>query len=335
MKQKARAVPLLCLLAFCLDASSLFAQRQGDQRRTSRRETRPLPDGVELHADIPYAGTDNPRQKLDLILPKKRSTDAPLPVIAYIHGGAWRAGNKNGSRRRIADYVRSGKFAGVSIAYRLSQEKIWPAQIHDCKAAIRWVRANASQHGLDGDRIAVWGASAGGHLVAMLGVSGGVDELEGKIGPHLEQKSSVHCVVDYYGPTDFLKMNDFPSRIDHDAADSPESQLVGGAIGQKQAAVRSANPITYVSQGDAIFLIAHGTKDPLVAFNQSELLHAALRKAGVSSTLITVDGGGHGFRNREIGKRVRSFLEKHLLDEKRTVKDETIKEVARREGARR
>ncbi len=94
MKHKARAVPILCLLALSLDVSSLLAQQQESQRR-------PLPDGVELHADIPYAGTDNPRQKLDLILPKKRSTDAPLPVIAYIHGGAWRAGNKNGSRRRI------------------------------------------------------------------------------------------------------------------------------------------------------------------------------------------------------------------------------------------
>ena len=151
-------------LALCLSVNLFAAQPSG------RRPVRPrVPDTVQLTADISYAGTDNLRQKLDLLLPKKRTKDSPLPVIAFIHGGAWLAGDKRSAHRRLAGFVSTGDFAGVSIGYRLSQEKIWPAQIHDCKAAIRWIHGNAKKYGLDAERIAVWGASAGGHLVAMLG----------------------------------------------------------------------------------------------------------------------------------------------------------------------
>ena len=119
--------------------------------------------------------------------------------------------------------------------------------------------------------------------------------------------------------------------MDHDAADSPESRLIGGAIQENKEKVRLANPITFVSKGDAPFLLAHGSEDPLVPFNQSELLHAALRKAGVDSTLIRIEGGGHGFRTQEIEKRMRAFLEKHLLGKDVDVSGETIREG---EGAR-
>jgi len=127
------------------------------------------PKGVNVLRDIPYAGTENPRQMLDLVLPVKREGSEPLPVIAFIHGGGWRNGNKSSGVNRVAGLVQTGRYVGVSIGYRLTGEAIWPAQIHDCKAAIRWLRCNAKEHGMDPDKIAVWGSSAGGHLVSILG----------------------------------------------------------------------------------------------------------------------------------------------------------------------
>ncbi|MGE0171093.1 alpha/beta hydrolase fold domain-containing protein, partial [Nocardioides sp.] len=174
-------------------------------------------------------------------LPKKPANDKPLPVIAFIHGGAWRAGDKKGGFTRLREFVESGHYAGVSIGYRLTDQATWPTQIHDCKAAIRWIRGNAKKYNLDPDHIGVIGPSAGGHLVAMLGTSGGVAELEGKLGKYLDQSSKVTCVVDEFGPTELLMMSKFPSRIDHDSPNSPESKLVGGAIQEKKEAARSAS----------------------------------------------------------------------------------------------
>ena len=296
--------PALVLLALCLLAIPEAASAQG----------RRLPDSIEARIDQPYANTDNPRQQLDILLPKKRTSDKPLPVVAFIHGGGWRNGDKAGGRRRVAPFVESGQFVGVSIGYRLSGEATWPAQIHDCKAAIRWLKANAGSLGIDPDRIGVMGSSAGGHLVAMLGTSGDVADLEGKLGSHTSISSRVACVVDEFGPTNFLTMNDFPSRIDHLSATSPESLLIGGQITEHKHKVRHASSLTYVSKDDHPFLIVHGTNDPLVPYNQSKVLEAALRKAGVSVTLQTITAGEHGgFRSPELDRRTRLFFEKHLL----------------------
>jgi len=200
-------------------------------------------DSIKVTPDIPYADTANAAQRLDLYLPAKRASDKPLPVIVFIHGGAWQAGNKADGRASVQRFVSSGQYAGASVEYRLSQQAKWPAQIEDCKAAIRWLRAYAKENGLDPERIGVWGTSAGGHLVAMLGVSGGVKELEGTLGKHLDQSSRVTCVADYFGPTNLLTMGDFPSKMAHNAADSPESRLIGGALqdnkGNCQAMVQS------------------------------------------------------------------------------------------------
>jgi len=280
---------------------------------------------VKTIADIPYADNDNPRQKLDLFLPKAPKPDKPLPVVVFIHGGAWRAGNKRGGLRMVTPYVESGDYAGASIAYRLSHEAIWPAQIHDCKAAIRWLKANAKKHNLDPDRIAVWGTSAGGHLVAMLGVSGDVKELEGKIGKNLKFDSRVACVVNWFGPSDLLSMGKYPSRMKHDAPDSPESKLVGGPVQENKPAARSASPVTHVSKGDAPTLTMHGTEDPVVPFNQGERLHEALTKAGVPSVFVKMIGAGHGgFRSPETAPRVKAFIEKHLRAKKVEVSDKPI-----------
>ncbi len=286
-------------------------------------------DKLEVVRDVDYGGTKNPRQTLDLVLLKSREKDTvPVPLIVFIHGGAWRAGSKESGLGNLAPFVESGKFAGATINYRLTSEAQWPAQIHDCKAAIRWLRAHGKEYGYDGDKIAVWGSSAGGHLVAMLGVSGGVVALEGDVGDFDDTDSRVQAVIDYFGPSEMLTMGDHDSTMDHNAADSPESLLVGGAIQENKDKAKAASPVTYVDKDDAPFLIVHGDKDPLVPFPQSVTLDAMLGEAGVSSTLIRIGGGGHGqgFDANELRPRIEAFLRKTLLgDGTAVVKEETLK----------
>lgn len=286
-------------------------QRVSGAGRKRQRNRGPMIAGYRIKTDIPYVGTDNPRQMLDLALPDKRNSDRPLPVLAFIHGGGWRNGSKNGGLRRIAPLLQAGGYAGVSIGYRLSGEAKWPAQIDDCRAAIRWLKANAKKYNLDPDRIAVHGTSAGGHLVAMLGVTG-------------SDETRVACVVDYFGPTELLTMDDHPSKIVHNAPGSPESQLIGGAIQQNKAKTRQASPISHVSRDDAPILIAHGTEDALVAYPQSVDFHAKLKQAGVDSTLITVKGAGHGLGGTKLQSIVTRFLAIHLLDKVDSIKDQTL-----------
>ena len=263
-------------------------------------------------------------QMLDLILPNKRVSKDPLPVIAFIHGGGWRNGNKSSGVNRVVGLVQTGRYAGVSIGYRLTGESIWPAQIHDCKAAIRWLRGNAKTHELNPDKIAVWGSSAGGHLVSMLGSTGGVEELEGKLGQHLDQSSRVTAVVNYYGPSALLQMDDHPGKMKHNAPNSPESLLVGAPIQEAKEKTRQVSPLTHVSEDDAPHLHVHGTKDPLVPFHQSQIYHAALQKVGVESTLITVKDGGHN-APRAVGEnQVRLFLGRFLWGKGEKLTDETV-----------
>jgi acetyl esterase/lipase len=294
------------------------------QRKRRPVTERALPASVKLMPDISYAGTDNSRQMLDLILPKVAKSDR-LPVVVFVHGGGWRNGNKSSKLQIVAKFAATGEYAAASIGYRLSGEATWPSQIHDCKAAIRWLRANADKHGLDADRIAVWGSSAGGHLVAMLGTSGDVAAMDGTLGPHTDVSSRVSCVVDYFGPTNLLLMNKTAikgAKMDHDAPDSPESLLLGGPVQENTDKAKTANPITYVTKDDPPFLIVHGTVDPLVSFNQSELLHAALKKTGASTTLVTVEGAGHGKGfGRDVDATVQRFFEHHLLGRKSEWRD--------------
>lgn len=184
-------------------------------------------------------------------------------------------------------------YAVASVNYRLSDEATFPAQLHDCRAAVRWLRMHAEEHNLDASRVGVWGASAGGHLAAMLGTADGfLREGDYSAGGF---SAGVRAVCDWFGPTDFLRMNDAPGAMDHDAPDSPESRLVGGPIREHADRVAAANPAAYVTGDSAPFLIVHGAEDDLVPRSQSELLHAALVAARVESELIVLDGAGHGF----------------------------------------
>ncbi|MBN2593835.1 MAG: alpha/beta hydrolase [Sedimentisphaerales bacterium] len=268
-----------------------------------------VPDGTRIFRDLSYVPDGHERQKLDLYLPEQKEGTGPLPLIVWVHGGAWLAGSKENCP--AVRFLRHG-YAAASINYRLSQHAIFPAQIEDCKAAIRFFRANAEKYNIDPNRIGVWGASAGGHLVAFLGTAGDAKQFDK--GPNLHVSSRVQAVCDFFGPTDLTKMSSFESSMDHDAPNAPEAQLIGGPVQENKEACMRANPITYVSKDDHPFLICHGDKDMLVPHNQSELLNDALKKTGVNVNFHTVKGGGHGFRNPEVDRMVQEFFDKHLKE---------------------
>jgi acetyl esterase/lipase len=267
----------------------------------------PLPERAVVHRDLAYVPNGHERQKLDLYLPKDGTN---RPLLINIHGGAFKMGSKE---QGVPLECLAQGYAVASINYRLSQHAKFPAQIEDCKAAVRWLRAHAAEYRLDPNRVAAWGASAGGHLAAMLGTTGDAKVFD--VGAHLDQPSRVQAVVDYFGPTDFLQMDAHrpPGGMVHDSGDSPESELIGGAIQENKDKTARANPITYVSEGDPPFLICHGDQDPLVPHHQSQLLEAALKQAGVPVTFYTVIGAGHGgFRDPRVPALTREFLAKHL-----------------------
>jgi acetyl esterase/lipase len=294
-------------------------QQQGGQQQAPK-----IPDDVEVIADIHYASTTNKKQTLDLILPKKR--EGKLPSIVFIHGGAWMAGDKKSGHGNVMNYVRSGNYVGASVEYRFSQEATWPAQIHDCKAAIRWLRGNAAKYNIDPDRIAVWGGSAGGHLVAMLGTSGDVKDLEGDLGEFDKESSQVQAVIDFFGPSDFRTITNSPSTLRHGDADSPESKLIGGRIGDNPEKAKHVSPVVYATKDDPPFLIAHGTKDMTVPFSQSEEMAKALVDAKVATppVFIPMTDAGHGFRSDELNKRIGQFLDLHLRGVKSEISSAAI-----------
>lgn len=263
----------------------------------------PVPPGTTVHRDLAYVANGHPRQKLDLYLPANASH---APLIIMIHGGAFKFGSKEGENP--VPFLSQG-YAVASLNYRLSGHARFPAQIEDCKAAVRWLRAHAGQYGYDPDRFGAWGASAGGHLVTMLGTTGRTTLFD--VGENLGVSSRVQAVADNYSPTDFLQMDAhrLPDGMAHNPPDSPESELIGGALQENPDKARMANPITYVTKDCPPFLVIHGDRDPLVPHHQSELLVAALRSAGVPVTFYTVKGGGHGgFTDPMVEDLTRTFF---------------------------
>ena len=260
-----------------------------------------LPKGVQLQRDIPYVADGHERQKLDLYV---REGAKNLPLVVWIHGGGWEAGSKEGTP---AMGLLWRGYAVASINYRLSTHAPYPAQVEDCKAAIRWLRANAGRYGIDPNRIGVWGSSAGGHLSALVGTTGDVKEFDK--GANATVSSQVQAVCDFCGPTDISLWR----------ASRPGdtlSKLFGGPIQDRAALVQKANPIRYVSKVDPPFFIAHGDRDPTVPLQHSQLLEGALQKAGVGVTLRVEPGAGHSLQSRELYEAVHTFFDRHLRAER-------------------
>ena len=252
--------------------------------------------------DLNYAGDNMEYHRLDIYLPEIEKTD--YPVVILIYGSAFFGNDMKGKgMEHIGRVLLDRGFAVVTPNHRSSRDAIFPAQIQDIKATIRYLRAHAGEFRLDTAFVGITGYSSGGHLAAMAGTTGNKKEhtiasasadLEGSVGINLTFSSTVHAVVNWFGPTDFLVMDSCGSTMVHNAPESPESMLIGGPIQDFPDRCALANPITYVDAGDPPFLILHGDADPLVPYCQSRLLHEALLKADVPSRYVEVAGAGHG-----------------------------------------
>ncbi len=261
-----------------------------------------LPAAERLHAvtverDLVYGKGGNVELKLDLARP----TDGPgpYPAVVCIHGGAWRLGDRRFLSMRfrtmdnqsILEYLAARGFVVVTVSYRLAPKAQFPAQIEDCKAAVRWLRANAAKYHVDPDRIAACGYSAGGHLACLLGVTDKSDGLEGQ-GGHPEQSSKVQAVIDLFGPTD-LTCSDWSADVEEGVL----APLLGARLKDKPEVYRRASPICYLSKDRPLppFLVMHGTRDRLVNIHQSQALVEKLQELGVKHRYVEMQGEGHGW----------------------------------------
>jgi acetyl esterase/lipase len=295
----------LWLAAILVWSVTCAVQGQENQRKAKPAGPPQPPPGVQALRDLEYVPRGHERQKLDLYLPEQPAR--ALPLVVWIHPGGGQGGSKENIR---ALYLTTQGYAVASINHRLIQHAIFPAQIHDCKAAIRWLRAHAKEYRLDPDRIGVWGSSSGGTLAALLGTSGGVKGLEGKEGGNLDQSSRVQAVCDWFGASDVAALAATSAEFN-----SAMAKALGGPIAQHKEKVLQASPVTHVSKDNPPFLIMHGDKDMLVPVSQSQLLADALKRAGVDVTLKIVPGARHGgpaFQTAEVRKLIQEFFDKHL-----------------------
>ncbi len=270
--------PARVLVLALLAAVPAFAQRDRGAR---------LPDGVEVERDIEYGKGGGRPLLLDLYR-QKDPPEGKLPCVIFIHGGGWRGGDKG--KAPVIQLVPRG-YVGVSINYRLSGEATFPAAVEDCKCAVRWVRANAEEYGIDPDRLGVWGSSAGGPLSLMVGLADEEAGLEGD-GGNEDVSSRVQAVCSWFGPADLTVGHD---KFQGGAGQAPLAFL-GGTYEEKTEAYVQASPVTHASKDDPPVLMIHGDQDNTVPLDQSERMLAALEEAGVKSELIVVKGAGHGFK---------------------------------------
>jgi len=283
------------------------------------RPDRSLPDASllsQVFLDEPYASISK-SQKLDVYI--CLNGRKPCPVVIWLHEGGWCLGDKRDDISRFASPLLANGYAVISANYRLSTEVCFPGQIHDVKTVIRWVRANARKYGFDSDRIIVAGGSAGGHLAALAGTSVGVRELEDlKLG-YSDFPSGVSAVIDWYGPVDFLKLDEHHKVLGqasyHNDPNSPESLLLGGQINRVPEICKMASPLTYISSDCPPFYIQHGKADTMVPYLQSvELAETIRHKAGKDRVVLElVEGAGHFdpvHRSPEYMEKVINFLKR-------------------------
>ncbi len=268
------------MLAFFLAIGSLTSCSHSDEK---------LPENTLIvHRDLSYTKVVDNTRLLDLYLPKNHQ--ALIPVLLWVHGGGWTVGDK--ADVRMLHLIDLG-YAVASINYRFSQEAVFPAQIYDCKAAVRWLRANAATYHLNPDKVGAGGDSAGGHLVALLGTTANDPQLEGQEG-NPGVSSAVQAVCDFYGPTDLVSVEGQCTGQQLAVVKPLLEQLLGGTVTAQAELARLGSPILHVSSYSCPFFIVHGDHDEIVPIQQSIDLNNALKKAGVDSTLYVIKGGIHG-----------------------------------------
>jgi|JI7StandDraft_1071085.scaffolds.fasta_scaffold00033_53 acetyl esterase/lipase len=269
-------------------------------------------DGAHSYLNWPYAMIPGFRiLRLDVHVPAE--TSGPVPVIVFAPGGAWLLAPKNHAPWRTA--LAQG-YAVVSLEYRLSGEAKMPAQIHDVKAAIRWVRANAERFGFDTERVIGWGCSAGGYLMSMAGVTNGMADFEGEIGEHPGQLSALDAVIVHYAPSDLSTMgldtNDIPGAVEQmGTISSPETRLLGFMPASNIEGAQRFNAAAYVSVETVPFLIMHGDADTRLGMRQSLRLHAALEEAGTDVEFHAISGANHAgpeFESPQVIEPLLAFL---------------------------
>jgi len=261
---------------------------------------------IVIERDLAYGKVADTELNLDLAMPKTGA--GPFPAVVFLHGEGWRAGNRQQMNHFIEGMARLG-YVGVTVEYRLVPTALFPAQVEDCKAAVRWLRANAKKYRIRPDRIGVVGFSAGGHLASMLGVTRKEDGFEG-VGGNPEQSSRVQAVVSFFGPTDF-SARDWPK----DLEDEVIAPFLGGTFADKADSYKRASPVNYVTVDAPPFLFLHGTDDKLIPIDQSRRLSEKLKTVGVPTQMVALEGEGHGFtdaNNQKSMQRMLDFLSEHL-----------------------
>ncbi len=253
-----------------------------------------MTSGVRVAPDVVFSCRTTGDLVLDLYRPA--TADSPVPVVVWLHGGGWFTGDRT-LAPDLHRFVRATGIAVASIEYRLSGQALFPAQLHDVRSAIRFLRVSAERFVLDPSAVGVWGASAGGHLAALAGLTGHLDVLPGE--PASEGDVSVQAVAESYGPVDLAEVvaEATAGRSGVDGSRTPEARLIGGHPADHSELARLASPLHWVHPGAPPFQISHGTGDVLVSYRQSERLHAALVAAGVSSELYLLESYKHGFLN--------------------------------------
>jgi len=249
-----------------------------------------VPDTVIVEKGIEYANPDDQHLQLNLARPKMG--DGPFPAIVCIHGGGFRAGKRESYDGLIVRLAEQG-FVAITVTYRLAPKYQFPAAVHDTKAAVRWVRANAAKYKIDPSRIGTTGGSAGGHLAQFLGVTAGVKEFEGD-GGNPGESSAVACVVNVYGPSDFTKS--YGKSVD---AAEVLPLFLGGNLEKARKLHLKASPLYWVTPVAAPTLCIHGTLDKYVAHEQAVWLVDKMNAAGAEAELVTLEGAGHGFKGKD------------------------------------
>jgi acetyl esterase/lipase len=282
---------LLCLVLFL---AALPAPAEQDKQQ---------PPAIQK--DIVFGKGGDQDLQLNLAMPKG---DGPFPTIVCVHGGGWKAGHRNDLNLLVAYFAEKG-FVAATVSYRFAPKYKFPAQIEDCKAAVRWLRANAKEYKINPDKIGAVGFSAGGHLVSLLGAANEKSGLEGT-GGNPKQSSKVQAVVNFFGPTDFITKT-----WNKDTEEKYFIGFLGGTFDEARDMYKKASPLNYVSKDNPPFLFIHGDKDTLVDIHHSKVMDAKLREMSVSSKLVVMEGHGHGWAGEALFKsldQTNKFFEEKL-----------------------